>query len=248
MPARPDAYSVGRSERLLGGSLGLVVEIGGDVEQQVVAFLDHLGDTRVGPVGLVDHQDHGQVRGQRLAQHEPGLRQRALRGVDQQDHAVDHGQAALHLAAEIGVPGVSMTLITVMVPSGWWRCTAVFLARMVMPFSFSRSPESIRRSTASSPRCVKAPDCRSIASTRVVLPWSTWATMATLRKLGRESTPTFSQARRSITKTREPRHVEVRKDRRPQAQEEVLQEQAALQTLPVGAAQGPQGRTPRIER
>ena len=38
------------------------------------------------------------------------------------------------------------------------------------------------RSMASSPRCVKAPDCRSIASTRVVLPWSTWATMATLRK------------------------------------------------------------------
>ena len=27
-----------------------------------------------------------------------------------------------------------------------------------------------------------------MASTRVVLPWSTWATMATLRKLGREST------------------------------------------------------------
>ena len=78
-------------------------------------------------------------------------------------------------------PGVSMTLMTVMLPSGWWRCTAVFFARMVMPFSFSRSPESIRRSTASSPRCVSAPDCRSMASTSVVLPWSTWATMATLR-------------------------------------------------------------------
>ena len=78
-------------------------------------------------------------------------------------------------------PGVSITLMTVTVPSGLWRCTAVFLARMVMPFSFSRSPLSIMRSWVSSPRWCSAPDCRSIASTRVVLPWSTWATMATLR-------------------------------------------------------------------
>ena len=103
MPARPDAYSVGRSERVLGGLLGLVVEVGGDVEQQVVAVRDDLGDPGVGPVGLVDDQDHRQVRGQRLAQHEAGLRQRPLGRVDQQQHAVDHGQAALDLAAEVGV-------------------------------------------------------------------------------------------------------------------------------------------------
>ena len=90
-------------ECVLGGRGGLVVEVGSDVEQQVVAGLDDLGDPGVGPVGLVDHQDHRQVRGQRLAQHEPGLRQRALGRVDQQQHAVDHGQAALHLAAEVGV-------------------------------------------------------------------------------------------------------------------------------------------------
>ena len=45
------------------------------------------------------------MRVERLAQHEPGLRQRALGRVDQQQHPVDHGQAALHLAAEVGVPG-----------------------------------------------------------------------------------------------------------------------------------------------
>ncbi|SLH26816.1 Uncharacterised protein [Mycobacteroides abscessus subsp. abscessus] len=78
-------------------------------------------------------------------------------------------------------PGVSMTLMTVTEPSGWCRCTAVFLARMVMPFSRSRSPESITRSTGSA-RSAKAPDWRSMASTSVVLPWSTCATMATLRK------------------------------------------------------------------
>src|SRR3954467_8417759 len=60
-----------------------------------------------------------------------------------------------------------------------WR-TDVFLARIVMPFSRSRSIESITRSLTSEPSR-KAPDCQSMASTRVVLPWSTWATMATLR-------------------------------------------------------------------
>src|SRR5207342_576216 len=61
---------------------------------------------------------------------------------------------------------------------------AVFFARMVMPFSRSRSPESMARSSTCwcSP---KAPACQSILSTRVVLPWSTWATMATLRMSAR---------------------------------------------------------------
>ena len=51
---------------------------------------------------------------------------------------------------------------------------------MVMPFSRSRSIESMTRS-ATSWLARKAPDWRSMASTSVVLPWSTWATMATLR-------------------------------------------------------------------
>src|SRR5215218_5826267 len=58
---------------------------------------------------------------------------------------------------------------------------AVFLARIVMPFSRSRSLESIARSS----RCAWSPKelvWRSMASTRVVLPWSTWATIATLRR------------------------------------------------------------------
>ncbi len=52
-----------------------------------------------------------------------------------------------------------------------------------MPFSRSRSPESMTRSATLSAWCaVKAPAWRSIASTSVVLPWSTWATIATLRR------------------------------------------------------------------
>src|SRR5262249_13342752 len=56
-------------------------------------------------------------------------------------------------------------------------------ARIVMPFSRSRSPESMTRSATDSMSCsLKAPACFSIASTSVVLPWSTCATMATLRR------------------------------------------------------------------
>ncbi len=50
-----------------------------------------------------------------------------------------------------------------------------------MPFSRSRSPESSTRSTTAS-LARNAPVWRSIASTSVVLPWSTWATIATLRR------------------------------------------------------------------
>src|SRR5260370_1240943 len=59
---------------------------------------------------------------------------------------------------------------------------AVFLARMVMRRSRSSSFESITRSaTASLARNV--PLCLSMASTSVVLPWSTCAMMAMLRIL-----------------------------------------------------------------
>src|SRR5580693_8739138 len=76
-------------------------------------------------------------------------------------------------------PGVSTML---MVSPPW--CTAVFLARIVMPFSRSRSPESSTRS-ATFALARNAPDCQSIASTSVVLPWSTCATIATLRRSSR---------------------------------------------------------------
>src|SRR5579859_1584948 len=62
----------------------------------------------------------------------------------------------------------------------WPYITAVFLARMVMPFSRSRSP----RSRISVPTCScsrKTCDCFSRPSTSVVLPWSTCAMIATLR-------------------------------------------------------------------
>src|SRR3954449_8988281 len=70
--------------------------------------------------------------------------------------------------------------------------TAVFLARIVIPFSRSRSPVSMTRSLTSW-FARNAPDCQSIASTRVVLPWSTWATMAMLRMSLRSGTWTLHE-------------------------------------------------------
>ena len=80
-----------------------LVDVGVEVEEQLLDLVDHLGDAGVGPVDLVDHEDHRQPGLERLAQHEAGLRQRALGGVDQQQHAVDHRQRPLDLAAEVGV-------------------------------------------------------------------------------------------------------------------------------------------------
>ena len=81
---------------------GVVVE---QVHEQVVGLVHHRGDPGVGTIHLVDHDDQRQLLRQGLAQHEPGLRQRPLGGVDQQHHAVDHLQAPLHLTAEVGVTG-----------------------------------------------------------------------------------------------------------------------------------------------
>ena len=64
-------------------------------------------------------------------------------------------------------PGVSTMLI---LTSPCW--IAVFLARIVIPFSRSRSVESMTRS-ATSWFSRNEPDCQSIASTSVVFPWST---------------------------------------------------------------------------
>ena len=82
-----------------------LVDVGVEVEEQLLDVVDDLGDAGVGPVDLVDHEDHRQLRLERLAQHEAGLRQRALGRVDEQQHAVDHRQRPLDLAAEVGVAG-----------------------------------------------------------------------------------------------------------------------------------------------
>jgi hypothetical protein len=73
-PRRVDDRHV---EQRVDVEVGHVVdEVAGETQQQVVGLLLDLGDARVGAVGLVDQQDDGQLRLERLAQHEAGLRQR----------------------------------------------------------------------------------------------------------------------------------------------------------------------------
>jgi hypothetical protein len=82
--------------------LGLV---GVEVEEELVDLVDDLGRARVGPVDLVDDEQHGEARLERLAEDEAGLRQRPLARVDEEEDPVDHPQRALDLAAEVRVPG-----------------------------------------------------------------------------------------------------------------------------------------------
>ena len=75
----------------------------GQAEQQVGGLTDDFGDSGVRTIGLVHAQDDRKLGFEGLAQHETGLRQRALGSVDEQHDAIDHGDATLHLATEIGV-------------------------------------------------------------------------------------------------------------------------------------------------
>ena len=79
--------------------------VGVEVEEELLDLVDDLGGAGVLAVNLVDHQDHREPRLERLAEHEPRLRQRTLARVDEQEHAVDHRERALDLAAEVGVAG-----------------------------------------------------------------------------------------------------------------------------------------------
>ena len=76
-----------------------------DRREQVEDLVVHLMRACIGPVDLVDHHDRPEPVRQRLHGHELGLRHRAFGGIDQQQHAIDHGQDALDLAAEIGMAG-----------------------------------------------------------------------------------------------------------------------------------------------
>ena len=71
--------------------------------EQIEHLVEHFGHTRVRAIDLVDRDDRLQTKLQRFANHELGLRHRALGGIDQHDHAIDHRQDALYLAAEIRV-------------------------------------------------------------------------------------------------------------------------------------------------
>ena len=154
-----------------------LVLVGAEVHEQLVDVVEDLGRTGVRAVDLVERDDHRQAPGHRLLEDVAGLRQRALRRVHEEQHGIDHEQRALDLAAEVGVPGrvddVEADVGVVdrgLLGEDRDALLALEVARVHDPVHDGLVASGTR------------PVWRSIASTSVVLPWSTWATMATLRR------------------------------------------------------------------
>ena len=96
---------------------------GAQVHQQVQHLVDDFLDAGVRAVDLVDSHHQAQVLLQSLLQHKAGLGHTALGGVHQQQHAVDHLQHALHLAAKVGVArGVDDVDLNTLVGAGAVLC------------------------------------------------------------------------------------------------------------------------------
>ena len=79
--------------------------VGAKVHEQLVDRVEDLARTRVVAVDLVQGDHDRQATRHRLLQHVAGLRQRALGGIDEEEHRIDHEQRPLDLATEVGVTG-----------------------------------------------------------------------------------------------------------------------------------------------
>ena len=73
------------------------------LNQKIKDLVDDGLDALVGAVNLVDDDDGLETQFEGLAEHELGLRHRALGGVHQQAAAVGHAEHPLDLAPEVGV-------------------------------------------------------------------------------------------------------------------------------------------------
>ena len=80
-----------------------LVLVGAEVHEQLVDVVEDLGRPGVAAVDLVEGDDDRQMPRHRLLEHVAGLGQRALGRVDEEEDRVDHQQAPLDLAAEVGV-------------------------------------------------------------------------------------------------------------------------------------------------
>ena len=74
-----------------------------ELVEQLERLVDNPPCARPGAIDFVHDDDRLQAQRQRFSRDEACLRHRSVDGVDQQQHAVDHRQNALDLAAEVGV-------------------------------------------------------------------------------------------------------------------------------------------------
>ena len=99
-----DRRRTGARARVEHGEVELILG-GVEVDEEIVDFVQHRGGPRIGAVDLVDDDDRRETTLERLAEDEPRLRKRPFRCVDEQQHAVDHDERPLYLAAEVRVAG-----------------------------------------------------------------------------------------------------------------------------------------------
>ena len=105
------------------------------------------------------------------------MRLRALGGIDDQQHAIDHLHDALDLAAEVGVAGGIDDVDGVAAPVD--RGVLGLDGDALFAFEVHR----VHGALGDAWLARKVPPACSSWSTRVVLPWSTWAMMAIFRIL-----------------------------------------------------------------
>ena len=96
---RPALFGAGVN----GGKIYLIV-VRAQLYEQVYHLVYHALHVAAA-VYLVDHHDGLFVQSQRLFQHVARLRHAPFHRVDEQKHAVHHGEDALHFAAEVRVSG-----------------------------------------------------------------------------------------------------------------------------------------------
>jgi hypothetical protein len=94
-----------------------------EIYEKVIYFVDDLFDSGVATVYLIDDDYNGQFFGKGLFHDEPGLWQRPLAGIDQQNGSIDHIQTAFDLTAEISMAGsINDVDLNVAVPNGRILC------------------------------------------------------------------------------------------------------------------------------
>ena len=100
---------VGRGAGPSGPGVGVedgeahLVLVGVEVEEELLDLVDDLVTRASARSTLFTTTTTGSRASRVLRSTKRGLRQRPLGCVDQEEHAVDHGQPPLHLAAEVGV-------------------------------------------------------------------------------------------------------------------------------------------------
>src|SRR4030043_1231046 len=77
---------------------------GVEVNKEIVDFVQNLLNPCISAVYFINDQDRRKIKLKGLFQNESCLGQRALRGIDEEQHAIHHLQRPFHFSTEISMP------------------------------------------------------------------------------------------------------------------------------------------------